>query len=140
MSIRLQSTSTIPSISVSLIFSPSKLSLEPRAGCAGKSYWSGTAPLCRGGPCAAGYKQIGTSNCGDGSCCWTGHKVHCVCEEGGPTCSDFWAGTSPFCAGSCPSTHHEAGTSTTGTCTWIPIIGCYKPPCVTGHKVFCKCN
>ena len=45
--------------------------------------WRGTAPFCNG-QCQAGETQVATSNCGDGACCWTGHKV--LCRNSTPTC------------------------------------------------------
>lgn len=45
--------------------------------------WRGTAPFCAG-ECLPGEKQIATSNCGDGACCATGHKV--LCRNSSPTC------------------------------------------------------
>ncbi len=45
--------------------------------------WRGTAPFCEG-KCLPGEKQIATSNCGNGACCWTGHKA--LCKNTGPTC------------------------------------------------------
>ncbi|MEW6500128.1 MAG: hypothetical protein ACOY8P_04900 [Thermodesulfobacteriota bacterium] len=46
--------------------------------------WRGTAPFCNG-ECKPGETQIATSNCGDGACCWTGHKV--LCRNSEPTCT-----------------------------------------------------
>jgi hypothetical protein len=46
--------------------------------------WRGTAPFCNG-QCQSGETQIATSNCGDGACCWTGHKV--LCRNAQPTCA-----------------------------------------------------
>jgi len=43
-------------------------------------YWSGTAPFCNG-QCNGHDVQKGAGQCGDGACCWTGHKVLC----GSPT-------------------------------------------------------
>ncbi|KAH7255357.1 uncharacterized protein BKA55DRAFT_736733 [Fusarium redolens] len=42
-------------------------------------YWSGTAPYCSG-ECEPGWTERGRSQCGDGSCCWTGSKALC-CED-----------------------------------------------------------
>jgi hypothetical protein len=39
-------------------------------------YWSGTAPFCSG-QCFSGQVECNTSSCGDGHCCWTGHKKYC---------------------------------------------------------------
>lgn len=46
--------------------------------------WRGTAPFCNG-ECNPGETPIATSNCGDGACCWTGHKV--LCRNSQPTCA-----------------------------------------------------
>jgi len=56
--------------------------------------WRGTAPFCEG-ECLPGEEQIGTSDCGDGSCCWTGHKV--LCRNRQPTCQATQTNTE--CAG-----------------------------------------
>lgn len=56
--------------------------------------WRGTAPFCDG-QCLPGETQIGSSNCGDGACCWTGHKV--LCKNSSPTCQSLETQTS--CAG-----------------------------------------
>lgn len=53
------------------------------AGPALADTWRGTAPFCEGS-CLPGEKQIATSNCGDGACCWTGHKA--LCRNSSPTC------------------------------------------------------
>lgn len=53
------------------------------AGAARADTWRGTAPFCDGS-CNPGETQISTSNCGDGACCWTGHKV--LCRNAEPTC------------------------------------------------------
>lgn len=45
--------------------------------------WRGTAPFCEG-KCPPGEKQIATSQCGNGACCWTGHKA--LCRNTAPTC------------------------------------------------------
>ena len=45
--------------------------------------WRGTAPFCEG-KCLPGEKQVATSSCGDGACCWTGHKA--LCHNTAPTC------------------------------------------------------
>jgi hypothetical protein len=45
--------------------------------------WRGTAPFCDGS-CNAGERQIGVSSCGDGACCWSGHKV--LCANSQPSC------------------------------------------------------
>ncbi|KAI1013310.1 hypothetical protein LB503_001482 [Fusarium chuoi] len=41
--------------------------------------WEGTAPYCAG-ECEDGWSERGRSQCGDGSCCWTGSKALC-CED-----------------------------------------------------------
>lgn len=46
--------------------------------------WRGTAPFCSG-ECLPGETQVGTSNCGNGACCWTGQKVLCKNKE--PSCA-----------------------------------------------------
>jgi hypothetical protein len=55
--------------------------------------WRGTAPFCSGS-CQAGETQIATSNCGDGACCWTGHKV--LCKNNTPTCAALQTKTSCY--------------------------------------------
>ena len=45
--------------------------------------WRGTAPVCEG-ECLPGEQQVRRSNCGDGSCCWTGSKA--LCRNSAPTC------------------------------------------------------
>src|SRR5262249_26278729 len=55
--------------------------------------WRGTAPFCDG-QCLPGEEQIGTSNCGDGGCCWTGHKV--LCRNRQPTCQGTQTNTSCY--------------------------------------------
>jgi hypothetical protein len=55
--------------------------------------WRGTAPFCDG-QCLPGEQQIGTSNCGDGACCWTGHKV--LCRNSQPTCQGTQTNTSCY--------------------------------------------
>ncbi len=45
--------------------------------------WRGTAPFCDGS-CNAGERQVGVSSCGDGGCCWSGHKA--LCANSSPTC------------------------------------------------------
>merc|ERR1712212_1016505 len=42
----------------------------------GACYWDGEAPFCEGN-CPDGYDECGRDDCGDGSCCWTGHKACC---------------------------------------------------------------
>lgn len=39
-------------------------------------YWDGTSPACRG-DCPSDYWFEERSDCGDGHCCWTGHKEKC---------------------------------------------------------------
>ncbi len=55
--------------------------------------WRGTAPFCDG-HCNAGETQIATSKCGDGACCWSGHKA--LCRNTSPTCKPKPVKT--FCA------------------------------------------
>jgi len=55
--------------------------------------WRGTAPFCDG-QCLPGEQQIATSNCGDGACCWTGHKV--LCRNAQPTCQATQTNTSCY--------------------------------------------
>jgi hypothetical protein len=55
--------------------------------------WRGTAPFCNG-QCLPGEEQIATSNCGDGGCCWTGHKV--LCRNRQPTCQATQTNTSCY--------------------------------------------
>ena len=55
--------------------------------------WRGTAPFCDG-QCLPGEEQIATSNCGDGACCWTGHKV--LCRNRQPTCQATQTNTSCY--------------------------------------------
>jgi hypothetical protein len=38
--------------------------------------WRGTAPFCAG-QCLPGEPKLAVSDCGNGACCWTGHKVLC---------------------------------------------------------------
>jgi hypothetical protein len=55
--------------------------------------WRGTAPFCDG-QCLPGEVQISTSNCGDGACCWTGHKA--LCRNAAPTCQAKQTNTSCY--------------------------------------------
>jgi hypothetical protein len=55
--------------------------------------WRGTAPFCDG-KCNSGERQIGVSNCGDGACCWTGHKA--LCGNSSPTCQALETQTSCY--------------------------------------------
>jgi hypothetical protein len=55
--------------------------------------WYGTAPFCDG-QCPPGQTQIATSNCGDGACCWTGHKV--LCRNSNPTCQALQTNTACY--------------------------------------------
>jgi hypothetical protein len=67
--------------------------------------WRGTAPFCDG-KCLAGERAVATSNCGNGGCCWSGHKV--LCTNAAPTCSALQTKTS--CAGVvmiCDNGHYE---------------------------------
>ncbi|KAF2017212.1 hypothetical protein BU24DRAFT_420248 [Aaosphaeria arxii CBS 175.79] len=91
-----------------------------------QSYWDGAAPWCEGS-CPATHVAKQTSDCGDGSCCWSGHKVWCECKSSDSFCQNFWSGTAPFCNGECPVGFTAAGTSKTGN----------GGVCVTGSKVLC---
>ena len=43
--------------------------------------WIGTAPFCNAHCSACGPNQVcQRSDCGDGSCCWSGKKVRCCTE------------------------------------------------------------
>ena len=53
--------------------------------------WRGTAPFCDG-QCLRGETEIGESRCGDGACCFTGHKV--LCRNSSPTCLSLATQTS----------------------------------------------
>lgn len=53
------------------------------AGAAYADTWRGTAPFCSG-KCLPGEQQIATSKTGDGSSCWSGHKV--LCRNNDQTC------------------------------------------------------
>ncbi|KAI8487890.1 hypothetical protein Bbelb_343380 [Branchiostoma belcheri] len=39
-------------------------------------YWEGTAFFCNPGGCDYG-SYVRSDKCGDGGCCWTGHKIYC---------------------------------------------------------------
>ena len=92
--------------------------------------WYGTAPSCDG-ECPFGMRQTRTSDCGDGRCCWTGHKVYCECIDDPGGCDAVWIGHAPFCdPGSCPDGWHEGGQSDWGD-------GGY---CITGKKKLCECD
>lgn len=52
-------------------------------GAASADTWRGTAPFCDG-KCLPGETQIKRDDCGNGACCWTGHKV--LCKNSNPTC------------------------------------------------------
>ncbi|KAF5544861.1 hypothetical protein FNAPI_9300 [Fusarium napiforme] len=99
--------------------------------------WEGTAPYCDG-ECESGWSERGRSQCGDGSCCWTGSKALCCEDEdaaqklvkqqdkvGASGCR--WEGTAPYCAGECESGWSERGRSQCGdgNCCW------------TGSKALC---
>lgn len=101
--------------------------------------WRGTAPFCDG-QCLAGETQIGSNNCGDGACCWTGHKV--LCKNSSPTCQSLETQTS--CAGvvlicdngffSAPDNvwHSCSGKFACGAClgissTQLPLLGEPRP-------------
>src|SRR3984957_2514239 len=78
-----------------------------------KDYWAGTAPGCHGACDSRTHVAIRQDKCGDGHCCWTGHKVYCQCKVN-PNCQDFWDGTAPFCHGECPSGWQAVGASSSG--------------------------
>ncbi|KAF5605935.1 uncharacterized protein FSUBG_6271 [Fusarium subglutinans] len=99
--------------------------------------WEGTAPYCAG-ECDAGWTERGRSQCGDGSCCWTGSKALCCEDEdvvkelvkqqdkiGVTGCK--WQGTAPYCEGECEAGWSERGRSQCGdgSCCW------------TGSKALC---
>jgi hypothetical protein len=83
--------------------------------------WYGTAPFCNG-RCPSGESQIEASQCGNGACCWTGHKVLCqnntaqcisrqtnvscygvveVCSNGAYSNSGAWNSCSTYVCGVC---------------------------------------
>merc|ERR1712191_24402 len=62
-------------------------------------YWSGTAPICKGG-CREGFTANATDLCGDGKCCNSGTKALCCPSIPVPT-DCYWSGTAPICKGSC---------------------------------------
>ncbi|KAF5578342.1 hypothetical protein FPCIR_11592 [Fusarium pseudocircinatum] len=100
--------------------------------------WEGTAPYCAG-ECEPGWSKRGRSQCGDGSCCWTGSKALCCEDEdavqklvqqkkeeiGVDSC--HWSGTAPYCDGECGDGEREVGRSQCGdgACCW------------TGSKAMC---
>ncbi len=93
------------------------------AGAARADTWRGTAPFCDGS-CNAGEVVVATSNCGDGACCWTGHKV--LCRNQSPTCQALQTNTS--CYGIiqiCDNGHYEI-TQPGFTTTWV---SCSKYAC-----------
>jgi hypothetical protein len=112
-----------------------------------QNYWAGTAPFCDG-QCDSSHTAVATDNCGDGQCCWSGHKVYCQCKTT-PTCSDFWDGTAPFCDGTCPNGFYVDGTSSSGNGAYVtsPCVSFSQfestdanildRSCVTGQKVLC---
>jgi hypothetical protein len=76
--------------------------------------WRGTAPFCDGS-CNAGERQIGVSNCGDGACCWTGHKA--LCSNSSATCQA--SETQATCYGVvevCDNGYYEAPTQNWHSC------------------------
>jgi hypothetical protein len=83
------------------------------ANAACQSHWEGTAPWCEGS-CPAGFDTKQSSNCGDGSCCWSGSKVWCQCKDPNSFCMNFWSGSAPFCNGERPPGFTVAGSSKTG--------------------------
>ncbi len=82
--------------------------------------WRGTAPFCDG-ECQKGETQIATSNCGNGACCWTGHKV--LCRNSQPTCAALQTNTA--CYGIvmiCDNGHYVDGSNS----SWV---SCSKYAC-----------
>ncbi|XP_019614687.1 PREDICTED: uncharacterized protein LOC109462574 [Branchiostoma belcheri] len=43
-------------------------------------HWEGEAPFCDPGDCDIG-TYVRSDNCGDGSCCWSGHKIYCCIPD-----------------------------------------------------------
>ena len=70
------------------------MSVLSAASAAYADTWRGTAPFCNG-ECLPGETLIMTDDCGDGGCCWSGHKVLCRNDE--PLCEALQ--TKTRCAG-----------------------------------------
>jgi len=80
----------------------------------GETTWVGGAPICGKPECPMGWQAMQYSDCGDGVCCMTGHKVLCRCAVA-DGCSQAWYGSAPFCTGSsCPSGWIEIGRDSSG--------------------------
>jgi hypothetical protein len=58
-------------------------------------FWDGTAPFCSGS-CPSGCRTVARSNCGNGACCWTGHKALCQCCSGPGPCTPTQTATSCY--------------------------------------------
>ncbi len=85
--------------------------------------WRGTAPFCEGS-CNPGERQVGVSNCGDGACCWTGHKV--LCANNSQECQVSETQTS--CYGVvmvCDNGHFEAPTQNWHSCDKYACGACF---------------
>ena len=68
--------------------------------------WRGTAPFCNG-QCQSGERQLATSKCGDGGCCWTGQKA--LCSNSTPLCASLQTHTQCFgVVLICQNGHYEA--------------------------------
>ncbi len=108
-------------------FSPKPDGLAARPQCS--SYWSGTAPICRGGKCRPGYHPTISSTRGGGRRCITGKKVLCECNTV-TACQDYWAGKGPFCGKpKCADGYRELFKSNSGD----------GGLCLRGHKKYCQC-
>ena len=85
--------------------------------------WRGTAPFCDGS-CNAGERQVGVSNCGDGACCWTGHKA--LCANSSPTCQA--SETNATCYGVvevCDNGYYESPTQNWHSCDKYACGACF---------------
>ena len=94
--------------------------LATAAGAVYADTWRGTAPFCNG-ECNPGERQVATSNCGDGACCWSGHKV--LCTNSQPTCAAVQTNTA--CYGViliCDNGHYVGGNNP----SWV---SCSKYAC-----------
>ncbi|KAF4957177.1 hypothetical protein FGADI_3242 [Fusarium gaditjirri] len=88
------------------------------------------------GECDSGYEERGRSQCGDGSCCWTGSKALC-CEVSDDyavkdqvkkqdkigVASCRWEGTAPYCEGECKPgwSERERSLCGDGRCCWTGL-------------------